>query len=147
MKTIFQTLKTISEQVFDILMRNASMTEEATFNAEHFVEWNGDDASIEIYPNIDHPHDVKPLYRLFCTDGEKPHPVILWNYWCSNYTEPQSWIRSIWPAECEYRHFLEKFLHLRNTFSGDEAMNRFFRELSTDNQMKLIRYIETEYNY
>ena len=147
MKTAFTHLKQFSEKVFDLLMGNAGDTEVSVFNDVHYTEWNGDDASIDFYPNIDRPHDVKPHYRLFCADGNKPHPVTLWVYWCSNYGEPEKWIREIWPAETEYSHFLSKFMSLRRQYSGDETMNRFFRELSSGNQRELIHYVMTEYKY
>ena len=77
----------------------------------------------------------------------KPDSVTLWVYWCSNYEEPEKWIREVWPAETEYSHFLSKFLSLRKQYCGDETMNRFFRELSSSNQQKLIHYVLTEYEY
>lgn len=59
-------LKTFSERVFDFMMNNMNGREEGTFLDTYYIEWNGDDASIDFYPNIDNPHESKPLYRLMC---------------------------------------------------------------------------------
>lgn len=74
-------------------------------------------------------------------------PVSLWVYWCSNYSDPKVWIPKVWPGAVETDHFLKKFLALRKIYSGDETMNRFYRELSTNNQEKLRDWIIKNYKY
>lgn len=65
----------------------------------------------------------------------------VWVYWCSNYPEPEEWIGEIWPGEAERRHLLSKFQSLSATCIGEEAMNRFYRELSERNRKRLMQYV------
>ena len=140
-------LQDMAELVNEVLSGNASAVDKSSFRLAFNPIFNADGASIDIFPYNDMTGKGKPLFRLLCVDGRKPDPVTLWVYWCSNYSEPENWIKDIWPAETEYSHFLSKFMSLRKQYSGDETMNRFFRELSAGNQQKLIRYISTKYNY
>ena len=142
--------KEFSESIFDVLQHNMNREKEESFRKGFDTEWNGDHQSLDFFA-LDgrgerKSEDGEPDYRLVCVDGHKQHPVILWVYWCSNYTTPETWIREIWPGNVEKDHFLNKFRALRNRYSGDEAMNRFFRELSPCNQKKLYDYVCTRYS-
>ena len=66
--------------------------------------------------------------------------IKIWNYWCSNWYNPEEWIYDIWGNGCDGKHFMEKFL-------GCKDMSHFYRELSSDNQHKLAEWVLKNYTY
>lgn len=137
--------KAFSETVFDMLNDNATDDEISVFRDHFYTEWNGDQASIDFYPNVDNPHGTDPSYRLLCMPGNRPHPVIQWVQWCSNYPiDITSWIGKVFPDNPS--HFLDKLTGLLMHYNPDEAMNRFLRELSDHNRLRLINYIINEFS-
>lgn len=63
--------------------------------------------------------------------------VIAWNYWCSNYDDPNVWAREIWVG-CEADHFIKKF-------NEAKTLDQFFRQLDHNNQEKLAKYVLEHY--
>lgn len=66
--------------------------------------------------------------------------IKVWCYWCSNYNDPKEWIYEIWPGFMG-DHFHDKFIYECNA-----DMNRFYRELSSDNQELLSSWVLRNYH-
>lgn len=74
-------------------------------------------------------------------EKENLKSVRQWVYWCSNFGDPVHWIKEVWPGQVTSQHMLKKFQAFLASYSPDEAMNRFFRDLSDSNQEALLRYV------
>lgn len=141
----FENLKKFSEHLFDLLMHNLEDVEEAVFFDSFYVEWNGNDASIDIYENVDYPHEADPLYRFFCVDGSQKHPILVWLDWCNACPDPYKWMKDVWPNEKQYWKHIHEINELRSKYRPDEYMNRFLRQLPSCDQDKLLRYVMTTF--
>lgn len=63
--------------------------------------------------------------------------IVTWNYWCSNYDDPNVWAHEIWVG-WEADHFIEKF-------NDAKSLDQFFRQLDHNNQEKLAKYVLEHY--
>lgn len=67
--------------------------------------------------------------------------IKVWCYWCSNWGDPAEWIYEIWGKGCLGDHFYNKF-----TVECDCKMDKFYRELSANNQEKLSSWVLRNYH-
>ncbi len=66
--------------------------------------------------------------------------IKVWCYWCSNWYDPKEWIYAIWPGIMG-DHMFGKF-----TSECNHDMTKFYRELSSDNQDKLAKWVLANYS-
>ena len=81
---------------------------------------------------------IKESVRTVINEGmADDSPITKWVYWCFNFHNPEEWMDIFEGANPEY--FMDKF----RACKGD--MNRFFVELDSTNQQKLIDYVMNNY--
>ena len=102
---------------------------------EHIEDYEGWMAWINDIVSILDGED--PTKQKSETSNEKD-AIRRWVYWCSNYSEPQKWVKEIWGTGCMAKHFLAKF-------NESKSMNDFFRNLDSENQERLSEYVLKHY--
>ena len=70
------------------------------------------------------------------------NPIRKWVYWCYNYHAPHTWMDIFDDPD----HMAKKFMNIYDRYGSDAVMNRFFIELSSSNQARLIDYVMNNYN-
>ena len=72
-------------------------------------------------------------------------PITKWVYWCFNYHYPQEWIPQLWGTGAMGDHMMKKFKFNYEKYGSNAVMNRFFVELDSENQQRLIDYVMNNY--
>lgn len=77
-------------------------------------------------------------------ERQEGDPITKWVYWCFNYYP--NFIEECWADDPNLaQHLKSKFMGYYNDFGSRAVMNKFFVELSSDNQQKLIDYVLSNY--
>lgn len=137
MNKLFSTLihaLTVKSDCNDILGKEAGLVLSTKQNAA-----TDSIRVIRAMPSSD-MHNERPVCTFHLTPGGT-HPITMWVYWCANYPMAEQWIAAVWPGPVEYEHMLSKWNHFIKNYPADEAMNRFFRDLSDNNQERLCAYV------
>ena len=69
--------------------------------------------------------------------------VINWNYFCLNFSS--NFIKKCWSDDIFLAEHLEEKFHSIYVIRGTGLMPFFFSELSRDNQIKLIKWVNENY--
>ena len=87
---------------------------------------------------------ISESIRKVINESQSGNPVTKWVYWCFNYTP--NFIDECWADDPNLaNHFKKKFMGYYDQVGADGVMNRFFVELSSGNQHKLIEYVLSNY--
>jgi len=77
-------------------------------------------------------------------ERQEGDPITKWVYWCFNYTP--NFIEECWADDPNLAHHLKsKFMGYYDQVGAYGVMNKFFVELSSDNQQILIDYVMNNY--